>query len=46
MNPAQLAELRAAFGDRMQENVPLSGYTAARIGGPADVLVFVRRLTI
>jgi UDP-N-acetylmuramate dehydrogenase len=43
MNPARLAELRAAFGDRMQENVPLSGYTAARIGGPADVLVFVRK---
>ena len=41
MNPARLSELRATFGDRMQENVPLSGYTAARIGGPADVLVFV-----
>jgi len=27
----------------MQENVPLSGYTAARIGGPADALVFVRK---
>ena len=43
MNPASLAELRETFGDRMQENVPLSGYTAARIGGPADVLVFVRK---
>ncbi len=43
MNPASLAELRATFGDRMQENVPLSSYTAARIGGPADVLVFVRK---
>jgi UDP-N-acetylmuramate dehydrogenase len=43
MNPTSLAELRAAFGDRMQENAPLSGYTAARIGGPADVLVFVRK---
>ncbi len=42
MNPASLSELRSTFGDRMQENVPLSGYTAARIGGPADVLVFVR----
>ena len=42
MNPASLSELRASFGDRMQENVPLSSYTAARIGGPADVLVFVR----
>ncbi len=26
----------------MQENVPLSGYTSARIGGPADALIFVR----
>ena len=43
MNPASLAELRATFGDRMQENAPLSGYTAARIGGPADALVFVRK---
>jgi UDP-N-acetylmuramate dehydrogenase len=42
MNPAGLSELRATFGDRMQENAPLSGYTAARIGGPADVLVLVR----
>ena len=43
MNPASLSELRTTFGDRMQENVPLSGYTAARIGGPADVLVFVHK---
>jgi UDP-N-acetylmuramate dehydrogenase len=43
MNPASLSELRTFFGDRMQENAPLSGYTAARIGGPADVLVFVRK---
>lgn len=43
MKPTSLSELRTAFGDRMQENVPLSGYTAARIGGPADVLVFVRK---
>ena len=43
MNPASLSELRTSFGDRMQENVPLSSYTAARIGGPADVLVFVHK---
>ena len=42
MNESVLAELRTTFGDRMQENVPLSGYTSARIGGPADALVFVR----
>jgi UDP-N-acetylmuramate dehydrogenase len=44
MNPVRLSELRATFGDRMQENVPLSSYTAARIGGPADVLVFVHKV--
>jgi UDP-N-acetylmuramate dehydrogenase len=43
MNPASLAELRATFGNRMQENAPLSGYSAARIGGPADALVLVRK---
>jgi UDP-N-acetylmuramate dehydrogenase len=41
MNAATLDSLRALFGDRLQENVPLSGYTSARIGGPADALVFV-----
>jgi UDP-N-acetylmuramate dehydrogenase len=42
MDSSTLSELQNAFGDRMQENVPLSGYTSARIGGPADVLLFVR----
>jgi UDP-N-acetylmuramate dehydrogenase len=41
MQPSTLSELRSTFGDRLQENVLLSGYTAARIGGPADALVFV-----
>lgn len=41
MKPSALTELRSTFGDRLQENVLLSGYTAARIGGPADALVFV-----
>jgi UDP-N-acetylmuramate dehydrogenase len=43
INTANLAELRRTFGEGMQENAPLSGYTAARIGGPADVLIFVRK---
>ena len=42
MDSSTLAELRTTFGDRLQENVPLSGYTSARIGGPVDVLIFVR----
>ncbi len=42
MKPSILSELRSTFGDHLQENVSLSGYTAARIGGPADALVFVR----
>jgi UDP-N-acetylmuramate dehydrogenase len=36
-----LPALRATFGDRLQENVPLAPYTSARIGGPADALVTV-----
>ncbi len=41
MQPDTLSDLRSTFGNHMQENVPLSSYTAARIGGPADVLIFV-----
>jgi UDP-N-acetylmuramate dehydrogenase len=36
-----LPTLRAAFGDRLQENVSLAPYTSARIGGPADALLSV-----
>jgi len=36
-----LPPLRAAFGDRLQEHVPLAPYTSARIGGPADALLTV-----
>lgn len=36
-----LPTLRAAFGDRLQENVLLAPYTSARIGGPADALISV-----
>ena len=42
MEPSILSALRTQFGDRLQENVLLAGYTAARIGGPADLLLFVR----
>ncbi len=42
MDNSTLAALRDLFGDRVQENVPLSGFTSARIGGPADVLVVIR----
>jgi UDP-N-acetylmuramate dehydrogenase len=42
MDSSSLAALRKMFGDRCKENVPLSGYTAARIGGPADALIFAR----
>jgi UDP-N-acetylmuramate dehydrogenase len=40
MQTAVLEEIRSKFGDNLQENVPLSGYTAARLGGPADLLLF------
>lgn len=35
------ARLRSRFGERLQLNVPLARYTAARIGGPADALLVV-----
>ncbi len=40
MRPSTISSLRSTFGDQMRENVPLSSYTAARIGGPADVILF------
>jgi UDP-N-acetylmuramate dehydrogenase len=41
MKRSILSDLHSTFGDRLQENVPLSSYTAVRIGGPADALLFV-----
>jgi UDP-N-acetylmuramate dehydrogenase len=41
MEASTMSALRTLFGNRLQENVPLSGYTAARIGGPADALVLI-----
>ncbi|MEZ0395789.1 MAG: UDP-N-acetylmuramate dehydrogenase [Anaerolineales bacterium] len=42
MEESLRSHLRAVFGDRLQENVLMAGYTSARIGGPADILLFVR----
>ena len=39
MTTYSLPTLRAAFGDRLQENVSLAAYTSARIGGDADALI-------
>ena len=35
MNDAVLKQLQNHFGERLQENVSLAGYTTARVGGPA-----------
>jgi UDP-N-acetylmuramate dehydrogenase len=45
ISPAQIQTLRNAFGTRMQENVSLKRYTAARIGGAADILITVETST-
>jgi UDP-N-acetylmuramate dehydrogenase len=42
MMNVKTADLRAIFGEQVQENVSLAPYTSARIGGPADVLVTAR----
>jgi len=42
MKLALLTDLRALFGEQVQEQVPLAPYTSARIGGAADVLVTVQ----
>jgi len=38
-SPFDLMQLQIIFGDRLKERVPLSRYTAARVGGLADVLI-------
>lgn len=39
MKTLSLPNLRAAFGDKLQEHVSLAAYTSARIGGDADGLI-------
>jgi UDP-N-acetylmuramate dehydrogenase len=39
-----LQGLQAAFGERVQHDLPLARFTAARLGGPADVFLEVRSL--
>jgi UDP-N-acetylmuramate dehydrogenase len=41
MNQPGLHPLQAVFGDRLRENVSLSRYSAARVGGAADLLLEV-----
>ena len=38
-SPFDLMQLQIIFGDRLKERVPLARYTAARVGGLADVLI-------
>ena len=38
---AQIQSLREAYGERVQVNVSLKRFTAARIGGNADVMIIV-----
>ncbi len=39
--PLPMDDLRTLLGDRLQENVPLSSYTTARVGGIADAMIAV-----
>lgn len=41
LHALDVERLRLALGNRLQEQVPLAGFTAARVGGPADALVEV-----
>jgi UDP-N-acetylmuramate dehydrogenase len=38
-SPTSMIALRSAFGDALQENASLAGYTTARTGGPAEALL-------
>ncbi len=37
-----LEPLRAAFGERLQENILMANYTTAHVGGPADAAVIAQ----
>jgi UDP-N-acetylmuramate dehydrogenase len=39
ISPAVIEKLREKFGESFQENVRLSNYTTAHVGGPADGLI-------
>jgi UDP-N-acetylmuramate dehydrogenase len=39
LKSVDLSALEEAFGVRLQKNVPLARYSAARLGGPADALL-------
>ncbi len=39
MEPALMTDLRALFGEQVQEQVLLAPYTSARIGGMADATI-------
>lgn len=39
IDASALKQIRTKFGSRLQENVPMSGFTSVRIGGPADALL-------
>ncbi len=43
--PAKAALLYEAFGERLQMIAPLARYTAARVGGPAAILLEVRSIS-
>ncbi|MCI0519547.1 MAG: UDP-N-acetylmuramate dehydrogenase [Chloroflexi bacterium] len=42
MNSSSFEALAALFGERVRRDEPLSRFTAARLGGPADVFLEVR----
>ena len=43
MSTDLFSRLYAVFGEMVERDVPLAPYTSARVGGPADVLITVRR---
>ncbi len=45
VNSTTLLRLRLVFGERLRITAPLAAYTAARVGGAADVLLEVRSTT-
>lgn len=45
INDTQWVKITSFFGKRLQRNVTLARYTAARVGGPADYLIVANSVT-
>jgi len=44
MNETKMEKLREVFGEALQENIAMSNYTTARVGGPVPALIAIHTI--